>query len=92
MANAAREAARSLSVGESNIAAQSPPEAGSAEDVALNYLTDWSLNFTVVAVEPNPDAVSVQISVPASEAAFGDMFGIWGSSTLTATVTLRKEG
>ena len=56
------------------------------------YLTNWGLNFTVVATEPNPDAVSVQVSVPASQAAFGDMFGFWGNSTLTATVTMRKEG
>ena len=92
MANAAREAARSMSVGESIIAAQSPPEAGSAEYLALNYLTDWNLTFTVVATEPDADSVSIQVSVPASAAAFGDMFGIWGSSTLTATVTMRKEG
>ena len=83
MANAAREAARSMSVGESNIA--------SAEDKALTYLANWSLPFVVVVTEPNPNAVSVQISVPASQAAFGDMFGIWGSSTLTATVTMRKQ-
>ena len=92
MANAAREAARSMSVGESAIATQSPPEAGSAEDLALNHLTDWSLTFTVVATEPDADSVSVQVSVPASAAAFGDIFGIWGTSTLTATVTMRKEG
>ncbi len=92
MANAAREAARSMSVGESNIATQSPPEAGSAEYLALNWLANWNLPFTVVATEPNPDQVTVQVSVPASQAAFGDMFGIWGSSTLTTTVTMRKEG
>ncbi len=81
-----------MSVGETAMATQSPPEAGSAEDLALNYLTDWSLPFTVVATEPNPDQVTVQVSVPASQAAFGDMFGIWGSSTLAVTVTMRKEG
>ncbi len=92
MANAAREAAGSIPVGETAIATQRPPEAGSAEYLALNYLTDWSLTFTVVATEPDANSVSVQVSVPASAAAFGDMFGIWGSSTLTATVTMRKEG
>ena len=92
MANAAREAARSLSVGSTTIAAQSPPEAGSAEDLALNHLTNWSRTFSVVATEPDADSVSVQVSVPAADAAFGDMFGFWGSSTLTATVTMRKEG
>ena len=97
IANAARKTAQSMSVGEISVATQSLPEAGSAEQLALGYLNSWNMPFSIVASEPDPsdpndDKVSVQISVPASQAAFGDMFGIWGSSTLTATVTMRKEG
>ena len=86
MANAAREAARSLSVGETSIA-----NTGSTETYALQYLTKWNMPFVVTPSEPDSEQVRVLIEVPATHAAYGDIFGIWDNRNLTAVVTMRKE-
>ena len=86
MVSAAREAARRMAVAE-----MTKPQ---AEVYAQTYLADWSLIFTVVATEPpvgvpNGD-VSVQITVPAADAALLN-FPIAWPGTLTALVTMRRE-
>ena len=86
MENAAREAARSMSVGETSIA-----NPGSAEAYALNYMTNPNFPFAVTATEPTSEQVQVQITLPATHIVFGDMFGLWSGKNLTATVTMRKE-
>ena len=86
MENAAREAARSMSVGETSIATP-----GSAEAYALNYMTNPNFPFAVTATEPTSEQVQVQITLPATHIVFGDMFGLWSGKNLTATVTMRKE-
>lgn len=97
MVNAAREATRRMSVAEVAPATQNPPEPGSAEWVALDYLTRWNLNFSVNAAETctvidaNPE-VAVTITVPANEAALIDLFGFFEGRTIQAAVTMRREG
>src|SRR3546814_19084774 len=66
MVNAAREAARRMSVDESF-------DSGQAQTYAQSYLADWNLTFSVTATAPLPVAtgrdVLVQINVPAADAA-----------------------
>ena len=86
MASAAREAARRMAVAEMT--------APQAVVFAENYLADWSLIFTVTATEPaggvvNGD-VSVQITVPAADAALVNFPVTWPGN-LTALVTMRRE-
>jgi len=87
MVNAAREAARRMSVAELDAAA--------AETYAENYLAGWGLTFDVDATEPaagvpNGD-VSVQITVPAADAALIN-FPIPWPGNLVAQATMRREG
>ncbi len=88
MVSAAREASRKLAVGEVNVA--------EAEQAALDYLGNWSMNFTVEANVPDPNDpndtdVSVEITVPLKEAALVDVLGLFGTSDLKAAVTMRQE-
>ena len=97
MANAAREAARQLAVGEVAVAAGGPPyAAGTAEQVALAHLADWGQTFTVTARAPAPAdldrAVSVRVAVPLAQASpLVDVLGLFGGKLLVAEVTMRKE-
>ncbi len=103
MVNAAREAARRLAVGEATVSATTgcPNGEGTAQRIACDYLADWGdLTFTVAACDPdNADAtlcpgvtdVTVAISVPRSQVAFGDILGLFESGELEAFATLRKE-
>jgi hypothetical protein len=86
MASAAREAARRMAVAEMTV-----PQ---AQVYAQNYLAGWGLIFTVTATEPpvgvpNGD-VSVQITVPAADAALVNFPVTWPGN-LTALVTMRRE-
>jgi Flp pilus assembly protein TadG len=84
MVNAARETVRRMAVAEL--------DAATAPTYAQNYLSDWSLTFTVTASEPptTPD-VSVQISVPAADAALVN-FPIAWPGNLVAEASMRPEG
>jgi Flp pilus assembly protein TadG len=85
MVNAAREAARRMSVDASFSQAE-------AQTYAENYLSDWNLTFSVTATPaavPNGD-VSVQITVPAADAALVN-FPIAWPGNLVAQATMRSE-
>jgi Flp pilus assembly protein TadG len=85
MVNAAREAARRMSVDASFSQAE-------AQTYAENYLSDWNLTFSVTATPaavPNGD-VSVQITVPAADAALVT-FPIAWPGNLVAQATMRSE-
>lgn len=83
MVNAAREAVRRMSVAE-----MSPAE---AEAYAESYLAGWDLNFTVTANgPPTITDVTVQITVPAAEAALVN-FPIAWPGNLVAEATMRPE-
>lgn len=86
MVNAARETVRRMSVAELN--------AATAPVYAQNYLSDWSVPFTITATEPAPGVpngdVSVQISVPASDATLVN-FPIAWPGNLVAQATMRRE-
>ena len=85
MVNAAREAARRMSVD----ASFSQTE---AETYARSYLAGWSLTFNVTATPatvPNGD-VSVQITVPAADATLVNFPLAWPGN-LVAQATMRSE-
>ncbi len=86
MVSAAREATRRMAVAE-----MTGPE---AEAYAQNFLAGWNLVFTVTATEPGVGVVngdvSVQITVPAADAALLN-FPINWPGTLTAVTTMRRE-
>jgi Flp pilus assembly protein TadG len=84
MVNAARETARRMSVAEL--------DAAGAEAYAANYLAGWNLTFTVTAADPGTGStdVSVQISVPAADAALIN-FPIAWPGNLVAEATMRPE-
>jgi Flp pilus assembly protein TadG len=85
MVNAAREAARRMSVDSSFSQSE-------AETYAENYLSDWNLTFSVTATPaavPNGDVI-VQISVPAADAALVN-FPIAWPGNLVAQATMRSE-
>ena len=88
MLNAARESTRKLAVGEVNVAG--------AEQAALDYLGNWSMNFTVTVSLPDPNDpndtdVSVEISVPLKEASLVDVLALFDTGDLKAAVTMRQE-
>ncbi|MEO3429573.1 TadE family protein [Pelagibius sp. CAU 1746] len=86
MVNAAREAARRMSVDESFDEAQ-------AEAYAQNYLAGWNLTFSfpnTVAQPGSPD-VSIEITVPAADAALIN-FPITWPGNLVAQASMRPEG
>jgi Flp pilus assembly protein TadG len=84
MVNAARETVRRMAVAEL--------DAATAPTYAQNYLSDWSLTFTVTASEPpTTPEVSVQISVPAADAALVN-FPIAWPGNLVAEASMRPEG
>ncbi|MDX1711996.1 MAG: TadE/TadG family type IV pilus assembly protein [Rhodovibrionaceae bacterium] len=89
MFNAAREAARRLSVDETMTESQ-------AQSIAENYLTSWPLSFTVTAENTGTtgdDFVRVTVTVPMSDAAFlADIVGLFEDRTLSAQVVMREEG
>ena len=89
MTDVARQAARSLSVGEVNET--------SAKQTALDSLSAWSMTFTVVTSMPDPSVptdrdVSVNISVPLSQASIVDFLGLFATGNVASSVTMRMEG
>lgn len=101
MLNAAREAARQMSVAEASHTPGggvtcSQPEAaidGSAEKTACAYLVTWGTGFVVEATDFCPAAreVEVRISTDASNVALLDIFGFFEGRTLAAEVNMRRE-
>lgn len=97
MQNLAREAARSVAVGEltatgGDVDCPGGTE-GSAEEMACDGLAGFSGTFTVNAIDP-PDAgddVIVTISLPAIDAAVMDVLGVLDEGTIVAEATMRKE-
>ena len=88
MTDAARKAARSLSVGEVNETA--------AKQAALDSLSAWPMTFTVVTSMPDPNDpedrdVSVNISVPLSQASLVDIAGLFSTGNVGSSVTMRME-
>jgi Flp pilus assembly protein TadG len=85
MLNAARDAARSLSIREVNSAG--------AIALAESRLPSSSITFTVTASADGDGAVDrwVQVSTPFSEAALGDPLRILGGGDLAVRVTMRQE-
>jgi len=86
MVYAAREAARSYAVGESNVAA--------AEALALTRLSDLTLTFNVDVVETATAAgadVTVTITVPMADATFVGFLGPIFVGNIQALVTMRVE-
>ena len=87
MINAARDAARNLSVRDVT--------AAQARQIALDHLDGIDANFTVNVTEPTSPTsanrdVSVEITVPLSDVSFG-IPGLTNSGTIRAEVTMRKE-
>jgi Flp pilus assembly protein TadG len=86
MVNAAREAARRMSVDESFDATQ-------AEAYAQNYLAGWNLTFSFpnTVAQPTAADVSIEITVPAADAALVN-FPIAWPGNLVAQASMRPEG
>ena len=83
--HAARETARTIAVGDAEVA--------EAATIAHNHLVNWAgLNFSVTGSQPTGADVMVNITVPMSEAAIVDVLGIFSSGTLQTQVTMRREG
>ena len=82
VADVARETARRAAVGEL--------EQAEAIQFAQDSLLNWGVTYDVV-VTLNGTDVDVQISLPMSQAALIDLFGLLQSGTLAATVTARAE-
>ena len=82
VADVARDTARRAAVGELTQA--------EAEQFAQDKLLNWGVTYDVV-VALNGTDVDVQISLPMSQAALIDVFGLFQSGTLTAAVTAREE-
>ncbi len=104
MTNAAREAARATAV-ESVIvggATSCPATGGTTEGIACGFLAEMGgMTFTLAACDPgNPDAtlcpgaddVTVRVTIPRTQLALADIFGLFDSGTMDAQVTMRKEG
>jgi len=88
MVDVARDAARRFAVGETT----------QAETVqfAQATLINWNVTYTVIVTPPNPsdlndNDVTVDISLPRSHAAIADIFGLFQSGTLNASVTMLTE-
>ena len=89
MTNAAREAARSLAVGQITTDSE-------AENVANQTLINWGVDFNVETTNPNPgdpndNVYTVLITAPMSEAAIIDYLGIFDGKTLSASASVREE-
>ena len=84
MSNVARDASRRLAVGEI--------DAVQAETAIQGALVNWGATFTVTVTEDTANRdIEVLVSVPLSEAAIVDPFGVFTSGTLQAQVTMRDE-
>ncbi len=110
MVNAAREAARRMSVADGVDcsgalgACDGLPRtcgtlailAGSAEEIACDYLADWALTWSVTATEVVNDVcdstMQMAISTSAEDAFIIDFMGFFASADLlTVEVSMRKE-
>ena len=99
MLNAAREAARRMSVAEApssglaeSCTSTQAQTAGTAEFIACAYLVNWAQSFVVEADNNCPTAqeITVQITGDAEQAALADVFGFL-TGDLEARVTMRRE-
>ena len=90
MLNVAREASRSVAVGEATQA-----QGQSQAQAKLNnfYGKSGMVNFTVVVTLPVAGQFDVKttVSAPLSQMLMLDVFKLFGSSTLTATASIRQE-
>ncbi len=88
MANVARDATRKIAIGD---LAQAD-----AESAVQQSLVNWGVNYDIdvqaVDVGGGVVDITVAISLPMSEAALIDVLGVFQNGTLTAAVTMRKEG
>ena len=110
MVNAAREATRRMSVadgvtcsgpggacdGLARTCGTAAVLAGTAEELACDYLANWALTWNVTATEIVNNAcdstMQVGISTSAEDAFIIDFMGFFGpGSLLTAEVSMRKE-
>lgn len=88
MVDVARDSARRFAVGET--------DQSETVQFAQNSLLNWNVTYTVTVTPPDPSDpndvdVNVVISLPRSSAAIADLFGIFQSGTLTASVTMLTE-
>jgi hypothetical protein len=85
MLNAARDAVRSLSIGEL--------DASGAASMAQERLPVSNVNFSVSTSADSSQSLDcwVEISAPLSGAALNDPLGLFGDELLTVRVTMRKE-
>lgn len=87
MVDVARDSARRFAVGET--------DQTETVQYAQDSLLNWNVTYTVVVTPPDPSIpttdVDVQISLPRSSAAIADIFGIFQSGTLVASVTMLTE-
>lgn len=81
MADAARDTARRLALGQITT--------GQADSFAQNRLVNWGMTYTVTATNDGTDA-TVQITVPAADAAIVDYMGLF-TGNLRASVTMPVE-
>jgi hypothetical protein len=87
MLHAAREAARAVAV--------QGLTANAGIQIAQDLLPGEDFDYRVTATAPLPEDIDrdvvIEISVPLSEASLGDMFGFYGNSRMTVSVTMRSE-
>ena len=88
MTDVARDATRKIAIGD---LAQAD-----AESAVQQSLVNWSVTYNVQALITDAgggnEDITVTISLPMSEAALIDVLGVFQNGTLTAAVTMRKEG
>ncbi len=88
MTSVARDATRKIAIGDL-------AEADAASEVQQS-LMNWGVTYDVQALIIDADGgnedITVTISLPMSEAALIDVLGVFQNGTLTAAVTMRKEG
>lgn len=89
MVDVARDSARRFAVGET--------DQSETVQFAQDSLLNWNVTYTVTVTPPDPsdpddNDVTVDISLPRSHAAIADIFGLFQSGTLVASVTMLTEG
>ncbi len=88
MTSVARDATRKIAIGD---LAQAD-----AESTVQQSLVNWGVNYDVQALITDAgggnEDITVTIRLPMSEAALIDVLGVFQNGTLTAAVTMRKEG
>ena len=84
METAARETVRLLAIGDITLV--------DADSVAQGKLDGWpGMTFTVNATQPSGTDVSVEITIPLSEASIVDVLGLFETGLLRSAVTMRIQ-